>query len=298
MQAPHAGSLRDRHHNAEKTYGPIKRSRSLESLFALEDIIHAISPLPTTYDVFAIQSFYFNEFGYTDLWGGMYLYPLGYEASARIMERAVNDYLSADFSGITLPEFDDKYVLRPSSAKNKRIIFLPGSNLLHAINFDAVERLLYSDDTVMVKPHPITTMEGLRLLGAKVGFDRIIDPRESGLAYLDQCERAWGTANSEIGLRAALLKIPYTDITANQWYPSLTYSALHRLFTNDVERNYKVVCAALTAPHSGLLMPWNSEEENVRRAREFFKAAIEIREMYKPMYPRHVPVKFSPPQPR
>lgn len=296
MKAPHAISLRERHQNPKAAYGDVERDQSLEHLFYLEDMADAMAPLPTTYDVLAIQPYYFSEFGYTDLWSGLYLFPMGYEVAARVMEQAVGDCIRNDLSGIRVPDWKDKYVLYPGAEKYKRVIFLPGSNMLHVIDFNAVERLLHEDESIMVKPHPIMTLEGLRILGAKIGFNRIIDPRESGMDYLRNCEMAWGTANSEIGMRAALLGIAYRDITNTQFYPNMTYAPIHRLFSEDIERNKQVVLAALASKQSGFIMPWNTEEEAAERMEGFFGLAMKIREQYKPMYPVHVAMQFSPRQ--
>ena len=296
MKAPHAISLRERHKNPQAAYGNVERDKSLEALFYLEDMADAMAPLPTTYDVLAIQPYYFSEFGYTDLWNGLYLFPMGYEVAARVMEQAVNDVTEQDLSSVKVPEWKDKYALYRGTEKHKRIIFLPGSNMLHVIDFDAVERLLHHDKSIMVKPHPIMTLEGLRVLGAKIGFNRIIDPRESGMDYLKNCEMAWGTANSEIGMRAALLGIPYRDITRTQFYPNMTYASIHRLFTDDTTHNKQVVLAALASKKSGIIRPSEKEEEVAECMEGFFELAMTIREQYKPMYPVHVPMQFSPRQ--
>lgn len=298
MKAPHAISLRERFADSKKAYGEIERNRSLETLFNAEDMIDAMAPLPTTYDVFPIQQYNFSEFGYTDLWNGMYVYPMGYEVGARIMEKAVREEIETNPSldKVRTPEFEDKYVLKQSMMPNryKKIIFLPGSNLLHVIDFDAVLKLLHADETIMVKPHPIMTLEGLRLLAAKVGFERIIDPKESGMEYLEGCEQAWGTANSEIAMRAALLGIRYGDVTNVQFLPTMTYSAIHRLLGDDADMNRKVVLAAISSKQSGIIMPWHSEVEMGERLEAFFSLAMSIKDDLKSMYPKFTPIQFSP----
>ena len=133
-------------------------------------------------------------------------------------------------------------------------------------------------------------------MAAKIGFDRILDPKESGMDYLQNCERAWGTANSEIGMRAALLGIPYGDVTNTRYYPNMTYAAIHRLFNDDTEHNEKVVRGALASKESGLIMPWHTEDEVAERMEAFFALAMNIREQFRPMYPRHVPIQFGPRQ--
>lgn len=294
MKAPHAITLRSRFSDSKKAYGDIERIHSLEAVFRFEDMVDVMSPLPTTYDVLPIQPFYFSEFGYTDLWNGLYVYPMGYETSARLMQNAVEAEMEKDLTGVKVPTLEDKYVLREADKTYKKIIFLPGSNMLHIIDFNEVERLLHNDDSIMVKPHPIMTIEGLRLLAAKVGFDRIINPKESGIGYLMDCEEAWGTANSEIGMRAALMGIPYKDVTNTQYYPNMTYAPIHRLFREDAGYNKKVILAAISSKNSGLIMPWHSEEEAGERFELFFESAMTLREQYRPMYPRHTPLQFSP----
>lgn len=294
MKAPHTISMRSRNKDPEKAYGAVKRIKKLEEAFWLEDMADALSPMPTTYDVLPVQSYYFSEIGYTDLWGGLYLYPMSFELAARIMEQSVQKRMAEDLSKVREPVFEDKYHLRIALKTPKKIIFLPGSNLLHIIDFNQVEKLLFSDDEIMVKPHPIMTTEGLRLLGSKLGFDRIIDPKDSGMMLLENCERAWGTANSEIGLHAALLKIPYSDVTNTQYGPYMSYAAIHRLFNGDVEHDRKVVLAAIDSVTSGLIMSWHSEEEAAHRMKCFFDTAMAMRQQYRPMYPVSVPIAFGP----
>ena len=297
MKAPHTISMRSRNKNPEKAYGGVKRIKPFETSFWLEDMADFLSPLPTTYDVLPVQPYYFSEIGYTDLWGGLYLYPMSYELAARIMEKAIRQRMADDLSGIREPVFEDKYHLRLALATPKKIIFLPGSNLLHIIDFNQVEKLLFSDDEIMVKPHPIMTTDGLRLLGSKLGFNRIIDPMDSGMMLLENCERAWGTSNSEIGLRAAMLKIPYGDVTNTQYGPYMSYAPIHRLFNGEVEHDRNVVLAAIDSDTSGLIMPWHPEEEAASRMKNFFDTAMTLREEFRPMYPVSVPIAFGPARP-
>ena len=100
MKAPHAISFRSRHKDSVSAYGPIKRVHSLEQIFWMEDMLDAVSPLPTTYDVLPVQPFYFSEFGYSDIWGGMYIYPMSVELSARVMDCAVQSVFNSDLNHI------------------------------------------------------------------------------------------------------------------------------------------------------------------------------------------------------
>jgi hypothetical protein len=128
------------------------------------------------------------------------------------------------------------------------------------------------------------TSDGLRHIGGEYGWDRIIDPNISGHALLTQCEVAYSTANSEIGLVAAIIKKPHVDITSIFHFEGLTYSGIHRLLQpENVDHNYKTVARVFNSTESGFIPPWaeNIEERIVG----FIDASMRIRKHFRPSFP-------------
>ncbi len=287
MKAPSAAMLKEVG-NSEKRIGPEnKRSKASESSVFVEEFFLKHAPLPCTFDISPIQKPYFDEFSYHDVFGGIFGGSMNEEVNARIVETSAKN-CSPDFSFVDklTKNINDKYNLNSnlSERQAKKIIFFPGSNLLHVVNLDIVDRILFEDDSVRIKPHPIMTKDGLRQLGMRYGYWRLIPPSESGIEYLLNCDVALGTMNSEIGLMAAAIKKPYYDITKMVYTQKLTYATIHRLMKdNNIEHNYEIMARVLTSKSSGLMMPWHEDLDD--RSKEFFKLAMEIRNVFKPSWP-------------
>ena len=286
MKAPSAAMLKDVA-NSEKRIGPEnKRSKASESSVFVEEVFLKHAPLPCTFDISPIQKPYFDEFSYHDVFGGIIGGSMNEEVNARIVETSAKN-CSPNFSFVDtlVRNINDKYNLNTnlSEPQAKKIIFFPGSNLLHVVNLDTIDKILFEDDSVRIKPHPIMTKDGLRQLGMRYGYWRLIPPEESGIQYLLNCDIAWGTMNSEIGLIAAAIKKPYYDTTKLVYTQKLTYATVHRLMKDgDIENNREVMARVLTSKSSGMLMPWHDDLDD--RAKEFFKLAMEIRSFFKPSW--------------
>lgn len=287
MKAPTAVTLKQEG-NSEKRIGPEnKRSAASQTSINIEQIYIKHAPLPCSFDISPIQPYYFSEYTYHDVFGGIMGGSMNEEVNARIVDASINN-TTPDTQQIELfkKQLADKYVLNKelSEPNATKIIFLPGSNLLHVINNDVVDKALFEDETIRIKPHPIMTPEGLKMLGRRYGYWRIIPPSESGIQYLLRCKQVWSTMNSEIGLICAALKIPCIDATKMVYMQKLTYAAIQRLFkNNDVNHNYDIFARLLTSEKSGFLMPWHTDLDN--RARQFFALAMQIRQVFKPSWP-------------
>lgn len=286
MKAPSAQTLRNVG-NSEKRIGPEnKRSKASESSLFVEDVYLKHAPLSCTFDVSPIQKPYFDEFTYHDVFGGIFGGTMNEEVNARILETSIKDITpNYDYTKKFIESLNDKYQLNSNLSEPdcRKIIFFPGSNLLHVVNLDLVDRIVFEDDSVRIKPHPIMTQDGLRQLGIRYGYWRIIPPSESGIQYLKQADVVWGTMNSEIGIIAAALKKPYSDVTKMVYMQKLTYATIQKLFKNDdIEHNYDIITKVLTSKSSGLLMPWHEDLDE--RAKQFFNLAMQIRQVFKPSW--------------
>lgn len=266
--------------------GHNKRNPRGESAIKIEKLILNTAPLPASFDVTPVQHHYFSEFVYFDTMGGLILETMSGEVSAMLMEDALID-MEPDFELLNTMavQIHDKYLLgqEPQSPDDAEIVFLPGSNLLHVVNREVLDRAMLTNSKLVIKPHPITRPETLRFLGMNYGYHRVIDPALSGVGLLKRAARVYTASNSEIGLMAAALRIPCVDISSMKYQPIMSYSPIYRLFKdNDTEGNARVLATLLANKQSGFLMPWF--EDNEVRAKNYFEHAMRVRECYKPMY--------------
>ncbi len=275
--------------NDEARMGPDLKRKDQKNEFILEveEIFERLAPLPTTYDIRPIQREYFSEFSYHDVMGGIYLGTLNSEVNARIMESSMED---ADSSKIKISNFmqlpQDKYKLESIETDDDMpeiVVFWQGSNIHGIENQELLHKVMFTNDDAVIKPHPITTPEGLRQLANQYGWDRIIDPNLSGMKFLDNAKVVFSTCNSEMGLVAALKKIPLVDSTSIFKNKDLSYSAIYRLFKDEqVEHNYEVMARAMNSPTSGFIPVWADNIEE--RVQAFINRSMEIRSFFRPAY--------------
>lgn len=282
--------------NDETRIGPHKRSPKSESAILLEELVKKNAPLPTTYDVAPIQDNYFTEFSYLDFNGGLVLQTLSAEVTASIMEYSIKDVVP-DYSLVDkfLQNIHDKYILEnvDCPANITKIAFMPGTNLIHCVNRELLDRELFYHDDLLIKPHPLTSDETLRHYGINYGYARVIDKQVSGMAFLKNAEVVYTASNSEMGLVAVAMKKRLVDMTSLSLQPRLSYSSFYRLFSGDIEHNYETFAKILTSKTSGVLMPFF--DDNQERIESYFSLAMNIRELYRPKYPATI-YKFEHPK--
>jgi len=287
MKPDHAFTIRENINDGTRL-GPHLKRKDQENSFAVEveKIVEAKTPLPVSYDVNCSQKLYFSEFTYTDVLGGVYLKSQNTEVNARLMEQSVIACEDESYATDSHAYLTDKYDLADIDGMPcpKKIVFLAGSNLLGVENKEALLPMLYSDPSVVIKPHPNLTKEGLMILGRDYGWDKLIDPQLSGYKLLQGCETAYSTVNSEMGMISAYLKKPHADITSVFHFERLTYSAIHRLFQPmNIEHNHKTFARICNSTTSGFIPPWATNIEE--RVDGYIKLAMEIRNVFRPSFP-------------
>ncbi len=125
----------------------------------------------------------------------------------------------------------------------------------------------------------------VRHLGIKYGYHRLLGPKESGIAYLQQAEEIFTTSNSEIGIYAAALGKWFADITSFECMAELTYWTLIRLFTpGKIDHNKEVVNKVLSSKGSGWLMPWMDDHKE--RIVQYYDRSMKLRSFFKPLAPK------------
>ncbi len=285
MKAASATSLKTI--NSSKRMGDLKRNDNINDfILEVEEVFERLAPLPITYDIRPIQKEYFSEFTYHDVMGGLILSTLNEEVNARVVESSLADTKSPRLLKsqlLTLPQ--DKYSLSKSDGTEypKTVIFWQGSNIHGIENQELIHKIMFLDETVMIKPHPITTEEGLRQLANQYGWHRIIDPNLSGFQFLEHCELACTPCNSEIGLIAAIKKIPCIDTTSIFKNRNLSYSPIYRLLEDqNVDHNYTIVASLMNSYTSGWIPPWADNIEE--RVEMYLERSMEIRSFFRPAY--------------
>jgi hypothetical protein len=286
MKAIHAITIKNNVNDSERIGDDLKR-KDKENLFCVkvEEIFEAMSPLPISFDVSCKQGPFFSEFTYQDVLGGIYLKSQNAEINARIMEQAVVNCENEKLPEDAKDYLADKYKLQePECQAPEKVVFLPGSNFLGIENKEMLLPLLYSNPLVAIKPHPNMTPKGLISVAGDYGWDRIINPDISGYALLNKCKVAYSTANSEMGLIAAIIKKTHVDITSIFHFERLTYSGIHRLLQpENVDHNYKTVARIFNSTESGFIPPWAENIEE--RVDGFIEASMQIRKYFRPSFP-------------
>jgi len=286
MKPIHAYTIKSNINDSERIGDDLKR-KDKENLFCIkvEEMFESMSPLPISFDVSCMQAPFFSEFTYTDVMGGMYLKSQNSEINARVIEQAVANCKNEELPKDAKDYLTDKYTLHEfDNQVPKRVVFLAGSNLLGIENKEMLLPLLWGDPLVAVKPHPNMTSDGLKHISGEYGWDRIIDPNISGHALLAQCEVAYSTANSEMGLVASIIKKTHVDITSIFHFERLPFSGIHRLLQPaQVDHNYKTVARAFNSTESGFIPPWAENIEE--RIAGFMEASMRIRGHFRPSFP-------------
>lgn len=286
MKAPGAISLKNI--NDQTRIGPdLKRSSKEDGLLEIERAFEAAAPLTITYDVKPIQNPYFTEFTYFDfLKDGLYFGSMSAEINARMIEQAVhNGDPDLEIVHRLRDNFKDKYELNQtiSSKAATKVVFLPGSNLRHIVDSSKLDRILYDNPEFLIKPHPITTPEGLKDLGLQYGWNRIIDPNESGLMYLLGAEVVVTTANSELSLVANMFDKMWVDVTHTKHLKECSYAPISKMFRElDHKYNNRVMASIFNSKQSGVMFSWQQDIDE--RIESYIDSVMNLREFFKPRW--------------
>lgn len=270
------------------------RGEHLKDLQELEEKIRKLCPLEyCSYDIVRFSKPYFREFSYTEMLGGIYVSPTSSEIAVQLAAYAIEnpvdeiDPCIEPFIASRLQKYNtlDKYKLdRNISIPNaKRVVFVPGSNIFSdTVSKELLARLLWENEDVYVKFHPFTHEGTIRALCSDFGYDRFIDPKESGWEYLANAEEVWSTSTSEMGLYAVLFDKPVHNIGnfftehRGAFYPFFRFIA-----DKPLEEAKENLVRLLSSPYSGFFMP---NDPNVdEKIKVFYEKAMELRKPHKPM---------------
>lgn len=253
-----------------------------------EDVI-SLAPYPISYDVVSNQPVAFSEFSYTELAGGLWVTTQSIELNCKLLQCASKEDTDKgleDFVAL----LEDKYVLGDLPAgmwKVKRVCFLPGHNKLDVVNIETLSRLAFEDDDLFFKPHPITNPDALKMIGKKVGFDKVLPKDVSGTALVRQCEEIFTTSASEMCITATALGKKVTNISSFNQEATAAYHPISRLLFV-AHRRYglaeaqRILKNLIHSEWSGMLFPFHGDKETVlRRAALFYNKSLTLRNIYR-----------------
>lgn len=284
--------MSDPNHQTEKVgahYAGLRKKSLSERLGKVEILLRTLCPLPLTYDIGRLQLPYFSEYTYNDSMDAIYVSPQSTEVAARMSAMALEDE--------THPRFDftiafeksrnklnthDKYDLsEPNFEFPKKVIFPPGSNLFSKmVSRENLYRLMHEDESVMIKAHPLTNNDLLRKLGRDFGYHRLLSPNTGAHAILENVDVMWGTAASEMPIRAALLGKKVLNIGNFFEENQGSHLPINRLLWNKSGEEAKIrATRVLGSPLGGFFFPEDPNlESNIKL---YFRETMKIRERNK-----------------
>lgn len=258
-----------------------------------EETLRSLSPFPISYDIGAIQSTGFSEFAYTEFpSGGLWIMTQSKDVNARIIHNAssyeggvLGDQLYEKF----VERISDKYDMdmeEEDDTQYDHVVFLPGHNLLDLVDQEILQRLLQEEDDVIVKPHPLTDYEFLRMVSSKCGWNKVLHREYSGTKLLHRCKTVYTTTASEFSITGAALGKRVYNISKFTYEGAGVYHPFMRLMSVTQKREGKEAAIQklkniLACPWSGIIFDFQDDYEE--RTKKFFEYGLEMRELYRPI---------------
>jgi hypothetical protein len=271
----------------------VTRSERNQWAESMEPLIREMAPFPTSYDVAATQKTNFAEFTYTEFAGGVFLTSQSIDINTRLLNLALQEGGDTNPIEQNWPSMIvDKYELYKEEEDYiypETMIFTPANNAFDLLSWETVCRVCHENDDVRVKPHPLCDADGVKQIVDRVGWNKIIPKGHSGMDYMINSSEVYGTSCSELTVTAALLGKKVRNV-GNFFHEAdgAYYSITREIFLNEDQQAAVLNMAA--CEFSGLIFPWQSEEEIKTRIAKHYEKALELRKAYSPlyvMYPRN-----------
>jgi len=201
---------------------------------------------------------------YHDVLGGLLISVRNSEINCRIIDRVMHENVKeTDLTTKVISKLGDKYQLRKEEQQERDLpdyaLFLTGSNSFHTMDWDKIEEICVDYPNAMIKPHPVTTEASEFKLHDSFP-NRVYRSTEAAYDILINAKQVWTTYNSELGLMAALNKIPFGTISKWNSVGKATYAQVYRQFEyKNIEHNYHVVRKVIESKNSGLVFPWQHD---------------------------------------
>ena len=248
--------------------------RPTNDLNSLADFRERIIPkqyrgTPFEYDIWfntnAIKTV--HKWLYTDFLGnGIYVRVPSIKINDRLMRSIVlNPDLEIDEERCNkiVNNFHNKYTLGTNLEYHDKVIFLPGTNILHkgkTVHWGRVRQCV--EEGFVIKPHPITQKVWIAKLKKDYGENTVLDKKVGGFELLANCKSVATMQNSEMGLMALMLDKELRmvshakeDREKNLWTYESFYGAVAN--TNAKESLKKI----FSAKNSGILFSFDKDAE-------------------------------------
>lgn len=162
-----------------------------------------------------------------------------------------------------LQEKKDKYALFDAEHPAKKVVILPGTNLLCLMSKNIIKGMNKPD--VYFKPHPITTEFYIREVEMMVGKDKVLNKLASGAKVMENADELWVSQSTELGLYAKLdgktvhtYKINYRN--------KGSYFGLY----NQIDR----IAEVLSTAKSGVIFPTGDYKEQIDEFLEYYETML------------------------
>lgn len=229
-----------------------------------------IGGVPPRDDISVIVNPLVNAISYHDVMGGILISTRNAELNCRNVDKILKCNADTDISDTVLSKLNDKYVLKANDQVYDKVIFIPGSNLFHTIDWEKIDEAMIDNPHAVIKLHPVITEQSAQMIKNK-WIGRVIDENMSGLQLLNSASTIWTSYNSEFGLIASLKELPFSCLSKWNDVFSMTYAPIYRnLKYKDLKYNRNVVSKVLSSKHSGYVFPW--QEDWKERIETYFES--------------------------
>lgn len=250
--------LNDRTTHLAKS-GSALRARANDVLTPLGDAIpRSIGNVPVEYDInYESPGMTIRGYKMTDLLTScVWLAPANTNLSLRVFNELIQrGYTEEGMAALnaTAEASGDKYMQRPPRISPKRLVVMPGSNLLlkQAVDYSLIDQAV--EEGAYVKPHPITNALDLHTLQKRYK-DRVLRDTDRLHPMIRTADHLYVGSNSESGMAAVMYGKTYSLIDAAKLKSSPTYTAIYQALAkvqsplNQRER----LAALFSYPESGL----------------------------------------------
>lgn len=251
-----------------------------------EQLVRELSPYPISYDVNQGQSSNFSEYTYTEFLGGLWICSQSLEINCRIFEDASNYTQSREITDLSSIVADKYNMIEEDLGRPiKRVCFLPGHNRLDVCSTEITSRLAFEEEDIWFKPHPITNDEAMRMIGARIGWNRIIPREVSGNMILRNCEELFTTSASEMAISGTILGKKVVNVSnffnegSGAYYP--ISKILFKKHKESVKAAQEALLNIINCPWSGIILPLHSDPED--RIRQHYETSLKYRKAFKPL---------------
>jgi hypothetical protein len=263
--------------------GKAKRSDRNAWAESIEQTVRKLSPYPCSYDVSQTQPSRFTEYTYTELLGAMWIATQSAEINSRIMQLESTSEHTVKIDDIA-SLVCDKYILdgaEHAHTKAKKVIFMPGHNMMDVASVETVHRLIHEDEEVVIKPHPITSDEAMGFLGSRFGWNRIASKDASGYQMLIDADTVYTTTASEFAVSGTALGKNVVNISSFFNETIGAYYCISRLLfkahKESIRKAQDVLCS-LFSGRSGIITPLSiNVEADIQR---YFDYTLTVKSMY------------------